>query len=596
MKRVYNHRRFPGECMYKRRNTPPLFFLPFLLCAILLLTAWQSPAPTGPELPAPTIRVSTHMVLLDVVVTDKQGKAVNGLKPEDFTVEENGKTQKIAAFVSPSENKFPEPAALPPGIYSNKLQYRSPGAAITVMLLDALNTAYSDQAYARGQMLKFLQEQYRPGQRMAVFALTGPLWVLQDFTSDPQVLYTALQRYKPELQKFGTAPTSGSGPAAVTMTAAANASVAGPDANVDSGLGGNGGGGSGELIAQAQSAIAHFNAIEIAYGNDQRAVLTLAALNSLARILGGMPGRKNVIWVTGNIPFSLIMENQTVTNAELAEDLPSLNTRRVEQHAAGNYAATFREAHLDEIRDTECRLSSAQIALYPVDARGLSVSTSIDSQEIMRDVARETGGRAYVNQNEIRFGVQRAFDDLNATYTLGYYPENKKYDGKYRAVKVKVKQSGVDVQAREGYYAVEPTREKHYNPDQVVAAALQDTIPDTQVTFSARVLGPSENKSAPGKIGVDYLVDATTLSTEDANGGKRFNIDFYATVFANGKMMAEHSMKIDKTFDAATYQQIVQHGLLTHVDVDAPAGGKRLHLAVRDNQSGLVGTLSAPMP
>ena len=594
---MYNEQRFSGEYMYGRRSAPLWFYLPFLVCGLLLLTAWQAPAPTGPEVPAPTIRVTAHMVLLDVVVTDKQGKPVNGLKAADFTVEENGKTQKIAAFIAPGENKFPEPAALPPGIYSNRLQYRSPGAPITVLLLDALNTSYSNQAYARGQMLKFLDQQYRPGQRMAVFALTGPLWVLQDFTSDPQVLYTALQRYKPELQKLPGSPDAASmtGPDAESMATSVNAAVQ-PSAPVtvgDAGL--HGGGAADALIAQAQASLASFSGAEIAYAQDQRAVLTLSALNSLARILGGMPGRKNVIWVTGNIPFSLILENQTVTAAELEEDLPSLNTRRVSQHAAGNYAATFREAHLDEIRDTEERLSSAQIALYPVDARGLSVSTSIDSQEIMRDVARETGGRAYVNQNEIRMGVQRAFDDLSATYTLGYYPENKKYDGKYRTIKVKVKQSGVDVQAREGYYAVEPAREKNYNPDQVVAAALQDAVPDTQVTFSARVLGPSENKSAPGKIGVDYLVDPTTLSTEDVNGGKRFNLDLYATVFANGKMMAEHSMKIDKTFDTATYQQIMQHGLLTHVDVEGPAGGNQLRLAVRDNLSGLVGTLSAPV-
>ena len=66
---------------------------------------------------------------------------------------------------------------------------------------------------------------------------------------------------------------------------------------------------------------------------------------------------------------------------------------------------------------------------YPVDARGLSISTSIDSQETMREMARGTGGPAYVNQNEIKYGVERAFKDEAATYTLGYYPENKKWDG-----------------------------------------------------------------------------------------------------------------------------------------------------------------------
>jgi VWFA-related protein len=149
------------------------------------------------EIPAPTIRVTTRMVLVDVVVTDKQGKPVPGLRAEDFIVEEKGKSQKIASFTtSPEAGSNPEP--LPPGIYTNRAQYRAPGGPITVLLLDALNTAFKDQAYARQQMLKFVQQQYRPGQRMAVFTLTGQLRVLQDFTSDPQILYSALQRFRPE--------------------------------------------------------------------------------------------------------------------------------------------------------------------------------------------------------------------------------------------------------------------------------------------------------------------------------------------------------------------------------------------------------------
>jgi hypothetical protein len=72
------------------------------------------------------------------------------------------------------------------------------------MLLDGLNTSFTDQAYARHQMLAFVKEQFKPGERMAVFALTGPLSMMQDFTSDPQILYTALQRYKAQPQDFAS--------------------------------------------------------------------------------------------------------------------------------------------------------------------------------------------------------------------------------------------------------------------------------------------------------------------------------------------------------------------------------------------------------
>ena len=570
-----------------------------LVLATIAIAGWfQAPSPSPAEIPAPTVRVSTHMVLVDVVVTDKQGNPVTGLRPEDFAVEENGKAQKISTFAAPGEN-LAAGQPLPPGIYSNRPQYRSPGGPVTAMLLDALNTPFSDQAYARRQMLSFVQQQYKPGQRMGVFSLTGSLNVLQDFTSDPDILYAALQRYNPQPQRYvaagGPQTSASTGEASIGSTVAAmNAAAAPAHIASDSGLRGDGPGAS---IASAQAAIAAFAAAQFFYDENRRAVMTLDALNSLGRILGGLPGRKNIIWVTGNLPFSLVPENRTMTQAELEETLPSLDTRRVGQHAAGSLAATFRQAHADEIRELAARLASAQVAIYPVDARGLSISTAQDSQETMREMARETGGRAYVNQNEIKVGVQRAFDDTAAAYTLGYYPETKKYDGKYRQIKVKVKRDGVEVQNRHGYMALDPTQVKGYNPSQEVTSALSDVAPSTLVAFSARVQPPSANKSAKDKVGVDFLVDANTLSTEDASGSKKLNVAFYAAVYSpEGKMLSNRSMKVDQAFDANTYQQLLQHGLLLHMDLDPQPGANQVRLAVQDARTGLVGSLEAPMP
>src|SRR5258708_105745 len=467
------------------------------------------------------------MVLVDAVVTDKQGRAITGLRPEDFAVEENGKSQKIASLSAPNDGAIVAAPALPPGIYSNRAQYRSPSSAVTVMLLDALNTPFMDQSYARRQMLSFVKDQFKPGNRMAVFALTGRLSVLQDFTSDPQILYTALQQYHPQTRSLqsstqrGTSAEAGPATAVSTVTTLDASSLPPSDSGSDAGVSGFRGGGGASLIT-AEAALQAFEGAQVAYAKDQDAVLTLNALGSLARIMGGLPGRKTLIWVTGDLPFSFIPEDRTMSEAELAESLPSLDTRRVGEHAAGNYAATFRQSHAQEIRDVATRLASAQVAVYPVDARGLSISTAIDSQETMREMARETGGRAYVNQNEIKVGVERAFADEAAAYTIGYYPENKKYDGKYRGIKGKVKRDGVEVHNRPGYYAAEPTQTKGYNAQQEVVSALGDAVPATFVAFSAQVKAPSAN-SVPGKVGVTFLVDRHPLSAEDSSGGKHLN-------------------------------------------------------------------------
>ncbi len=521
------------------------------------------------------------MVLVDAVISDKQGKPIPNLHAEDVIIEENGKQQNIASFSTPAE-EVQEPPQLPPGIYSNKPQYRSSGGPITLILLDALNTPFSDQAYARRQMLAFVKEQFRRGDRLGVFALTERLTVLQDFTTDPEILYTALQRYKSEPQEFASASqpatSVGNAPTAKNVVSSLDAST--PPLN--------------DAIAAAQAAVGSFGGAQASYAMDQRAVMTLNALRSIARILGGLPGRKNLIWVTGELPFSFIPEDRVLTQEEFAEGQSGINTRRVGQHAAGTLAELFRQAHAEEIREIAARLSRAQVAVYPVDARGLSISTNFDSQETMRDMARETGGRAYVNQNEIKVGVERAFADQSATYTIGYYPQNKKYDGKYRSIKVKVKIRAAEIQYRHGYYAIDLTQMKAYNPQEEIASALLDVAPATMVSFMAQIKPPSAN-SVPGKIGVTFLVDANTLSAEEAQGGKHLKAVFYATILSpSGIRTPDTSQVIDRIFDANAYQEILKKGIALHMDIDPQPG--QIRLAVQDLRTGLVGTIIAPAP
>lgn len=93
-----------------------------------------------------------------------------------------------------------------------------------------------------------------------------------------------------------------------------------------------------------------------------------------------------------------------------------------------------------------------------------------------------------------------------------------------------------------------------------------------------------------------FLVDAHTLTAEDSGGGKKMNVSFYATIWGGGdKNLAAQSIKVDRSFDAATYQQIIDHGMMVPVDLSIPAGGKELRLAVLDNKTGYIGTVSGPL-
>ena len=146
---------------------------------------------------------------------------------------------------------------------------------------------------------------------MAILTLTDQLRVLQQFTSDPQVLVTAIKNLKPQeqiLQPAGPAPEShgiAEGPTGGAGQAAANAA-----------------------IATAMAAAQDFANLQVGYDLERRTLITIEAMKSLSRMLGGLPGRKNVVWLTASLPFDLIPEDRTITDAELLADLPGQGRQR----------------------------------------------------------------------------------------------------------------------------------------------------------------------------------------------------------------------------------------------------------------------------
>ncbi len=578
----------------------PRIILSFILCVVMAVPSNLFAQDSSAGIPPVTIRANTRLVMVDVVVTDKKGQPVTGLKAEDFTVEENGKKQKVAIFTPPgaASQKISPP---PPGVLSNHVENVGSAEPPTVLMIDALNSPFKDQAYARSEMLKYVVEQSKPGRQMAVVALTDRVHVLQQFTSDPQVLLTAIKNFRPQEQILQPAPPRPGSTAPVEM--------AGPGAQVAAD------------IATAQAEVAAFTNLQIGFDLERRTTISIEAMRSLSRLLGGLPGRKNVVWLTAYMPFDLIPEDRAMSDAELAAALPAQGRQRsVSVNAGGSLAAEQRALHNQEIREAESRLASANIAIYPVDLHGLisgqetiaavsgahgsdihgatlanaaiaQSSMLVSSQGSMREVASETGGTAYLNQNEIRQGVALAAADNQASYMLGYYPENKKWDGKYRSIKIKVAQGDRDVRHRKGYFAIDPAAAKNANFETDVANALQIGAPATQVSFMAQ-----SKLTDPGKMRVVFLVDAHTISAEDSGGNRKLNVSLYASLYdAGGKNLGTRSTKVDQAFDAATYQKILEKGMMVPIDMDALAGAKELRLAVLDNKTGFIGTVSGPV-
>ncbi|MGH9788915.1 MAG: VWA domain-containing protein, partial [Candidatus Acidiferrales bacterium] len=131
------------------------------------------------DLPAAVLRVTTRLVLVDVVVTDKDGRPVTGLTRDDFTLFEDGEPQTISTFVFESPaGRAGDPYAPPPlpeNVYTNRPQYRMPHGPVTLLLLDSLNTPWHDLPYMRQEMLKYIRTQVKPDQRVAILVLTHNL-------------------------------------------------------------------------------------------------------------------------------------------------------------------------------------------------------------------------------------------------------------------------------------------------------------------------------------------------------------------------------------------------------------------------------------
>ncbi len=519
----------------------------------------------------PTFRASSHLVLVDVVVTDKAGNPIRDLRREDFQIKEDGKQQQIAFFTAPSSDaRGPVPPSLPPGIYSNAPAYRLASGTPTVIVLDAANTQYRDQVYARRQMLKYLKEQYKPGQRIAVFALTDRLSLLQDFTSDPELLVATLEKVVPRETSLPTV-TTGAQPSAGTLRISTS-----------------------QEYQALLAAFERFQKSEAQFVAGARAELTLDAMRRITRMLGGLPGRKNVIWLNGGFPFTLNPDLSVSSGGELGEFFQ--NSVYI-GHSPGSHGGPFLQStnYADAVREVAAQMATSQVAIYPIDARGLFVGgvfSTGDSQETMREIARQTGGKAFVNQNDIDNGVALAQRD-SATYTIGYYPNNKKWDNKYRPLDLKVDRASVQTTYRRGYFAIDTTASASRTKlDQALSEAWQDGAPDTLVTFEAKV-SPAER----GKARVDFLVDANTLTAGEGSEGRKFDVSFYvAGVSKDGKIMPVQGTKLERAFAPDLYQRITREGMRLHLDANTPSEGDELLLAVRDNRTGYIGTIRARIP
>ncbi|MBV9435249.1 MAG: VWA domain-containing protein, partial [Acidobacteria bacterium] len=397
----------------------------------------------SPATPITILKVTTRLVLVDVTATDHSGKPVNDLKKEDFEVRESGKPQKIVGFAfqpPPSANSTAaKPPQLAPGVYTNIRTLNGESGPPTILLIDALNTPFRDQAYLRQQLVKYL-EHIEPRRNVAIYTLGTHLRMIQDFTSDPELLHEALKKITTQSSMFNGEQES------------LEDDFPGLDPNS-----------SDQAVAQMAQRLNEFEAEQQTYQRDLQVRLTMDAMEQLARNVSGYGGRKNLVWLSGAFPLT-VFPDETLQNPFSAQS---------------NYG--------DDLRRIAALFSANQIAVYPVDARGLVGSLMPDasqratsmagmrggpnamrtlqrssanlssSHDTMNELASQTGGRAFYNRNDIDHAIALSVDAGSTYYTLAYYPEDKQMNGKFRKIDVSIDRKGLQTHYRRGYFASEGT-------------------------------------------------------------------------------------------------------------------------------------------
>lgn len=308
--------------------------MPFVVAAQTAAPSIANGTPPVSTQTAPPVSFKTqvNLVLVDTVVTNS-GEAVSGLGKEKFQIYQDGKLQQIRIFEEhkPDEKFISDSSIqLPPHTYSDFPQF-SIGSAANVLLLDALNTPLSDQMYVRQQMLKYLKN-IPPGTRIAVFTLASRLRIIEGFTTDSSVIARALSG------KGGPQQSSILDPEADQQLSDQISDMSSLGASQD-----------------AVSMMQQFQADIASYQTDVRVQMTLETMQQLARYLSVIPGRKNLIWFSGSFPLAIDPDS----------------TLQDEFSVMRNYS--------DQLRQTDDMLSSARVAVYPVDARGLMSLPSLNA-------------------------------------------------------------------------------------------------------------------------------------------------------------------------------------------------------------------------
>jgi VWFA-related protein len=530
------------------------------------------------------VRITSNLVQFDAVVTDKQGHPVTDLRPEDFEVYANGRKQQITnfSFVNAEAGGPVTVAAPAPKRAADRTAPPLPPARIkpgqvrrtVALVVDDLGTSFESIAYVRRALKKFVDEQMQPGDLVAIMRTSAGMGALQQFTSDKNILYRAIERVRWYPGRSGVS-------AFAPMEGQMDTSTAG---------------GSGAGMGSAAGSSADASADLEDFRDQIFSVGTLGALNFIVRGMEELPGRKSVIMFSDG--FSIYDQQDP----------------------------TKRQRVLDNLRRLVDLANRASVVVYTVDARGLPTLglTAADdtsgrtmqqvqqeiaqrsinyhnSQDGPRSLADQTGGFFIHDNNDLGGAIRRVMEDQKGYYLIGFRPDESVFErirGRvhYNSLQVKLKRPGLKVRARSGFIGLTDAEAKPQRRTRVeqMVGALASPFASGDVPLRLTSLFGGGTTSGSFVTSLMHIDLGNVTFTDEPDGWHKAVLDLVAITFGEEGQVVD---SIDRTETLRVRNQafdvVRRDGLVytMQVPIKKP-GAYQLRVAVRDAANEKLGSAS----
>jgi VWFA-related protein len=504
------------------------------------------------------LKVSTNLVVETVTVSDKDGKSIQRLTAKDFTVTEDGVPQTIQFFKYQELPQTSAPAQKPASanaqvyyqLNRTQISPEEPGSTkykdtrLLALYFDMTAMPPEDQIRALEAAQRFIRTQMRADDLVAIMRYSGAgVEVLSDFSNDRDRLLSILETMiVGEGQGFAEEPTSGAGTSDT-----------------------------GAAFGQDDSEFNIFN-------TDRQ----LSALETAAEMLGQLSEKKALIYFASGLRLNGL-DNQAQLQATVDQAIRSGVT--VWPIDARGLVATAPLGNAE-------KGSQGGISMYTGAAASALTSSFQLSQDTFYALAKDTGGKAMFDYNDLTQGIVHAAQAISSYYILGYYTTNTAENGKFRRVSITLKNNpGVAVDYRHGYYA--PKKFKEFNAtdkERQLEEALMLPDPITELTIAMEI-DYFQLNSAEYFVPIAVKIPGSELALAKHHGAQHTQLDFIGEIKDNyGTTVTNLRDKVNIKLSDQTASELAKHPIEYDTGYTLLPGKYTIKFLARDDETGRIGT------